>query len=165
MKIRRYTEKDKETVADMITELSIKHVQLLNRTVDRDAIYKEILADMEEFNTGKHKLYVGVEEDKTIGYIILDYRGPNVCWIDELFVVKEERNKGYGTDMVNQVKEMILAEGYEALSIDVVPRNEDAIRLYKRLGFDSLSILTLRQELKESHRDRECEVLGFHFKY
>lgn len=66
---------------------------------------------------------------------------------------------------MNQIKDMILEEGYEALSIDVVPRNDDAIRLYQRLGFDALSILTLRQELKESHRDKECEILGFRFKY
>lgn len=64
MKIRRYEEKDKEIVAKMITELSMKHVRLLNKVVDRDKIYQEILAEIDEFNTGKHKLYVGIEEEK-----------------------------------------------------------------------------------------------------
>lgn len=165
MQIRRYEERDKQIAAEMITELSLKHVALIGKKIERDQIYEEVLQEIEHYNTGKHKLFVGVEKEKIIGYVILDYRGPNVCWIDELFVVREERNKGYGTEIINQVKAMILKEGYEALSIDVVPRNTDAIRLYQRLGFDLLSMLTLRQDLKESYRDKECEVLGFSFKY
>lgn len=165
MYLRRYKSEDKQIVAEMNTELSMIHVDFLKKKVEREQVYQEILEGIEEYNTGKHKLFVGIENERIIGYVILDYRGPQVCWIDELFVVEEERNKGYGTEMVNQVKKMILEEGYEALSIDVVPRNTDAIRLYQRLGFDALSILTLRQELKETYRDKECEVLGLKFKY
>lgn len=165
MKIRRYEERDKQLVAEMITELSLIHADFLKRPMDREQIYRETFDEIREYNTGKHKLFVGVEKDKIIGYVILDYRGPQVCWIDELFVVEEERNKGYGTEMVNQVKKMLLEEGCEAVSIDVVPRNTDAIRLYQRLGFDALSILTLRQDLKKTYRDKDCEVLGFQFKY
>lgn len=165
MHLRRYREEDKTVVAEMITELGLKHAGLLKRPVDREEVYRDALGEIQEFDTGRHKLFVGIEEEKIIGYVVLDYRGPQVCWIDELFVIAEERNKGYGTAMVNQVKERILEEGYEALSIDVVPRNTDAIRLYQRLGFDALSILTLRQDLKESRRDKECDVLGFRFKF
>lgn len=53
--------------------------------------------------------------------------------------------------------------GIEAMSLQVVTRNEAAMRLYHKLGYDTMSMVTLRKEFGENHRDQEAEFLGMTF--
>ena len=53
--------------------------------------------------------------------------------------------------------------GIEAMTLQVVTRNEAALRLYHKLGYDTMSMVTLRKEFVENHRDKQAEFLGMTF--
>lgn len=52
----------------------------------------------------------------------------------------------------------------KAICIDVIPRNQAALHLYHSLGYDSLSLLTLRKEMKENPRKQETPLFDLTFK-
>lgn len=55
--------------------------------------------------------------------------------------------------------------GYTAVCLDVSPRNTDALKLYHKLGYVDLSLVTIRKELKGSKRDRPIHLFDLDFNY
>ena len=53
--------------------------------------------------------------------------------------------------------------GVQAMTVAAAPRNTAALRLYRRLGYDSLCLVTLRKEFGPNPRDKRCEFLGLSF--
>ena len=49
------------------------------------------------------------------------------------------------------------------MTLQAVTRNEAALRLYHKLGYDTMSMVTLRKEFGENHRDKQAEFLGMTF--
>lgn len=165
MELIDYNDKDQDLLAKMITEFSIKHLEMLKHPYQKEQILTEAYDEIQNYKKDPYKIYLGKAKNKFIGFIILEYRSKQVCWIENLFVIEEQRNQGYGSQMISEAKTLVQKEGCEALSIDVVPRNSDAIRLYLKLGFDALSMITLRQDFNQSYRDQHINILGNTFKY
>ena len=61
--------------------------------------------------------------------------GGMVTWIEELFLLKEYRGGGRGTEMVRFIETHFPASRFR---LEAEPDNEKAIRLYKRLGYTEL---------------------------
>ena len=85
-------------------------------------------------------------------------------WRMDVFVDEAMRGQGIASQAI------LLAEqqaqkipGIEAMTLQVVTRNEAALRLYHKLGYDTMSMVTLRKEFGENHRDRQAEFLGMTF--
>ncbi|MCG7844871.1 MAG: hypothetical protein MIO90_05515 [Methanomassiliicoccales archaeon] len=56
-------------------------------------------------------------------------------------------------------------KGVLAMFVDVIPRNEDALRSYISSGFDHLNMVQLRKNLdKGLDKGEEIEVLGHRMK-
>lgn len=55
--------------------------------------------------------------------------------------------------------------GYNAVCLEVSPRNENALKLYHKLGYTDLSLITVRKEFGDSKRDKPISLLGLRFKY
>ena len=71
-----------------------------------------------------------------------------MAWIEDLYVAKPFRKQGIATEAIHLAETIVQSRsGYTAICFDVVPRNEAALRLYHRLGYDCLSLLTVRKEL------------------
>ena len=112
------------------------------------------------------ELYVIISGDCDVGFIRLSYRGSNVAWIEDIFVDKEHRGCGIASCAVGLAEDMIRSDpNYTAVCIDAVPRNSSALRLYRRLGYDTLSIVTLRKDFGGNDRDRTVGIDGVEFKY
>lgn len=165
MKLEQYTPEDHAIMIKMIADFWRIHDAFLNRELDISAYEAQSEKDLQQFNEGKNTLYLAKEAQEVIGFLVLEARGDEVCWINELYVQPEKRGQGYGTAMLEACKTLACQQGYEAISIDVVLRNEAAIRLYQRSGFDTLSLVTLRHDFHDSQRDRTVDLLDFHFKY
>lgn len=56
-------------------------------------------------------------------------------------------------------------QAYTSICFDIVPRNNKALRLYHKLGYNNLSIITVRKELYENNRDKIEKLMGLDFKY
>ena len=106
-----------------------------------------------------------IEEDGTeAGFCILARHGGTVVWIEDIFVKKELRCQGIASRAIG------LAEAYArdvmkapAVNLEVIPQNTAAIRLYRKLGYDTIPIFTMRKSITEEKRTNETEFLGHTF--
>ncbi|HOP12248.1 MAG TPA: GNAT family N-acetyltransferase [Oscillospiraceae bacterium] len=113
-----------------------------------------------------HELYVIEFNGRSVGFLHIGYRGGNVAWIEDIFVDEIMRRKGIATETIKIAEELIKSKpDYTAICLDVVPRNIAALRLYHKLGYDCLGLITVRKELCEHNRDQTEKVFGLEFKY
>lgn len=57
------------------------------------------------------------------------------CYIMDLIITENQRNKGYGTDLMNYAKDWAKEQECNIISLDVLSNNPRAKALYERLGF------------------------------
>ena len=119
-----------------------------------------------EWQAPPNALFVIIEADIAVGFVRINYRGGNVAWIEDIFVDSAHRGKGIAPSAIAAAEDIVQnVPGYTAICMDVSPRNAHAIRLYHKLGYTDLSLVTLRKEFSESTRDRPVHLLDLDFKY
>lgn len=113
-----------------------------------------------------NKLFMVTKDDHIVGFLRLSYRGPNVAWIEDIFVDQLCRNQGIATQAI-KIAENLIKETpeYTAICLDVAPRNDAALKLYHTLGYDNLSIITVRKELNGNKYDRKTSFAELEFNY
>jgi len=80
-------------------------------------------------------IYNYIDDEKVLGY--LEFRlVDGVLDIMNLFVNEENRREGIATKLMN---EMINKEDYTRIMLEVNENNNEAIRLYNKLGFKEIS--------------------------
>lgn len=101
-----------------------------------------------------------------VGFLHIGFRGGNVAYIEDIYVDENCRNKGIATEAIRVAEDIIKThKGYTSVCFEMIPRNNEALRLYHKLGYDSLSIITVRKELYENNRDKIEKFMGLDFKY
>ncbi len=85
------------------------------------------------------------ENDGTVvGFILLqakerpdfDFMLPGkFCYIMDVIVTEAHRNKGFGTALMNSVKDWAKEQNCSFINLDVLTTNTNAIALYEKLGF------------------------------
>ena len=58
------------------------------------------------------------------------------------------RRQGIASKAIGLVEEVLQKRGVEGICMDVIPDNIPALRLYHRLGYDRLSIVTVRKDMQ-----------------
>lgn len=89
-----------------------------------------------------------VYEDKKIvvGFILLQEKvrpdfdfianpGAGCCYIMDVIVTENSRNKGFGTALMNAAKQWAQDRNCTFINLDVLSKNTGAIKLYEKLGF------------------------------
>ncbi len=105
-------------------------------------------------------------EENAVGFIHIGYRGSNVAWIEDIYVDISYRNQGIASKAIELAEEMVRKNpNYTAICLDVAPRNELALKLYHKLGFDAVSIITVRKEFNENKMDKQTDIFGHKFNY
>ena len=92
-------------------------------------ITKEILSDTDS-------VYNYMDNEKVLGYLEIRLVD-GVVDIMNLFVNEEERHTGIATSLMN---EMIEKEDYSRIMLEVNENNNEAMRLYNKLGFKEISL-------------------------
>lgn len=64
-----------------------------------------------------------------------------------MFVLEEYRKYGIGTKLINTFKEYCLKNKMEELKVTANAKNYNAIKFYKKNGFDEFEI-TLKQKIQ-----------------
>ena len=67
-----------------------------------------------------------------------------ICQVDELFVVPEFRNQGYGSALFHAIPDLWNRE-ITAIALGTTPHNANARRLYERLGFIEIGVVMVRR--------------------
>lgn len=92
-------------------------------------IEKEILSDTDS-------VYNYMDKDKVLGYLEIRLVD-GVIDIMNIFVNEENRKQGIATSLM---EEMFNKEDYSRIMLEVNEHNDDAIRLYNKLGFKEISL-------------------------
>lgn len=124
--------------------------QLLNLI---DLFYKETIKQYNKININyiiesndlDNNYYILLDNDIIVGYInyCIDEEYENTIMINQLFILREYRNKGLATKLINN-----LFEEYKDFNfcLGVVESNENAKRLYNKLGFNKPTFQFLYKE-------------------
>lgn len=166
-KLVPYEESGREAMIYMVASFfadhfSVSEYEQASVTKWRLESAKENLEDwLEEEET---KMFFIEEDSVEAGFLILKTHGGSVVWIEYLYVKNEMRRRGIAT------RAIALAEQYAvdvmkapAVCMDVIPQNEAAIKLYRSLGYDAISMVTLRKSITEEKRIRPIQFLGHEF--
>lgn len=101
--------------------------------------------DLYNWTKPGHVIYF-IQNDKTnVGFAHLGSRGGKIDWLEELFILPEYQGKGFGSKAIRQLEE-IVKQYSVSLYIEAAARNEAAIRLYRKLGYDCLNTITIRKD-------------------
>ena len=92
-------------------------------------IEKEILSDTDS-------VYNYMNNDKVLGYLEIRLVD-GIIDIMNIFVNEENRKQGIATSLM---EEMFNKEDYSRIMLEVNEHNDDAIRLYNKLGFKEISL-------------------------
>jgi GNAT superfamily N-acetyltransferase len=102
-----------------------------------------------------HPIWFAYQGDHAIGYLIAEVYEPDaaseneagpVGFIDEVFVVPEQRGGGVATALMQTAIEWLRAQAVSRVVLHVYSRNENAVQLYERMGF-SVFALSLERRL------------------
>lgn len=125
---------------------------------------EEAKEDIAAWSARKHQLFMIDRDGQAVGFLHLYKRGPNVCWVEDVFVEEVCRGQGIASAAIRMAEEAMRGEGVDAMCMDVVPDNLPALRLYRRLGYDRLSLVTVRKEFEPYETAREEKIAGLVFR-
>ena len=161
-----YDQKYEAEILPRIHDFFGSHVTLLD--AHHEMTEKNIIQarkTIREWLGKSYELYLVIFHDCIAGFICINYRGDNVVWINAIYVDEKVRKQGIATAAIQKAENIIQSKpGFTAICFDVVPRNIEALYLYHKLGYDSLSIVTVRKELYDNKRDRLEKILNLDFK-
>jgi ribosomal protein S18 acetylase RimI-like enzyme len=92
------------------------------------------------------------DENEILGYSLLinfwsNEYGGNITVIDELYIKKEYRSRGIGTNFISYLIK-IRYNNSVALQLETTPKNKKARKLYEKLGFEAGRNKTFYLELE-----------------
>lgn len=165
--LEEYHSRFREETIERIIRFFGFHCELRGKKPNSDEKNREsAVKTLWDWISDGHELYVIELNEKTVGFLHIGYRGGNVAWIEDIFVDETMRRKGIATEAIKLAEELIKSKpGYDAVCLEVVPRNLDAMRLYHKLGYDSLNLITVRKELYDNNSDKKIALFGLDYKY
>lgn len=124
----------------------------------------EALEDLQNWTKQGHAIYFIQNEETTLGFAHLGSRGGKMDWLEDLFILPEWQGHGFGSEAIHQLEE-IVKQYSVSLYIEAAARNEAAIRLYRKLGYDCLNAITIRKDFPGYEYDvaRKENIHGMEF--
>lgn len=114
-----------------------------------------------------HQLYLIKKENQFVGFVHLASRGCAIDWLEDIYVIEEYQRQGIGTYTI-QLIENIVKDYSDCLYIEAAARNEKAIRLYRKIGYNCLNTITIRKDFHpekyETIRNESIHNLDFTIK-
>ena len=110
-----------------------------------DQPFAEAREDLAAWTAEGHLFHFILLDGEPVGFVHLGSRGAGVDWLEDLFVLPEHQRQGIGSAAVS-LAEDIVSRYSESLYIEAAARNEAAIHLYRRLGYDCLNTITIRKD-------------------
>lgn len=92
----------------------------------------------EKYGEPVGRLYLAEWEGETAGCVALHPLGGSLAELKRLYVRPAFRGHGIGRMLTEKIMEDARAIGYRTLQLDTQPFLPEAIRLYRRLGFEEM---------------------------
>ena len=100
-------------------------------------------------------------DGKVAGFLYVNEKYGYVNNIEYLYVRKEFRSQGLASFAIKEIQKIVLARENERVQIEVSPYNTKALRLYHRLGFQSIDTMTLATSIYGKTTNVRFEGLDF----
>lgn len=106
----------------------------------------EIVSDL------THEVYLALRDGEILGFVVISMIGAFIGYVKSIYTAPEWRNRGIGSKLMSFVEDRIFHEAPNVF-ICVSDFNEDAQRLYRRLGYEVVG------ELKDYLVSGKSEIL------
>ena len=136
--IREIEQADNPKIAQAIRSVLIEYGVPKVGTAYEDAA----LDCMTETYGANNKVYFVVSKGDEIlggaGISPLDNFEGNVCELQKMYFMPEARGKGLGSEMMDKCIDFAKQVGFEQCYLETLPYMEEARKLYRKVGFESL---------------------------
>lgn len=109
-------------------------------------------ASLEIVSDTSHEVYLALRDGEIVGFVVVSMTGAFIGYVKSIYTAPEWRNMGIGSKLMSFVEDRIFCEAPNVF-ICVSGFNEDAQRLYRRLGYEVVG------ELKDYLVSGESEIL------
>lgn len=125
---------------------------------------EEAREDLAAWTAQGHRLYFIRRNGDTVGFLHLGSRGGEIDWLEDLFVLPACQKQGIGREAIRLAEELV-KQYSQSMYIEAAARNEGAIRLYRKLGYNCLNTVTVRKDFPGYEYDvvREESLYGQEF--
>ena len=121
---------------------------------------EEAKQTLRDWTQKDHHLFVILSDAEIVGFIRTHNTSPTVCWIDDIYVDTPHRGKGIASNAIHLTEEALRNQGCRSFCMEVIPDNLPAMRLYHRLGYDRLSLITMRKDDDAFETERIESIAG-----
>ena len=111
--------------------------------MDKAFTHEKLLDELQRHNS---EFYLVKESNKVVGYFKINRKDAQTEFkddisleIERIYIDEDHQGKGWGTELINQIKVMALSKGIRYIWLGVWEKNPAAIRFYERNGFDVFS--------------------------
>jgi ribosomal protein S18 acetylase RimI-like enzyme len=140
MTVRRATPDDFDAVAKLWREFD--H-EIPPPTHEGPADHEKELAEISEILQSEIAFVALDDDGSPVGFALARERAPGFGTLTDLFVDREDRRSGIGTELMREVLAAFSERGIEQLDLEVVASNAGARSLYARWGLrDEVVIMT-----------------------
>ena len=112
---------------------------MINKNADTSSlkdIFKEYQENYSFVDSDFLKIYSYVTNDKVVAFLLFNVMYEK-CEIVDIFVLKEYRNKGIASKLINEITNDYTVDN---ITLEVSMLNKSAINLYEKLGFKKITV-------------------------
>lgn len=151
----------KNEYIEIVTDFFNYHRKLLKSPKSMYQTFEASKETLEEWqNEGEFRIIK--VDDKLAGFIYFRLGGTNFAWLEDIYLLEEFRGNGTGKMCINKLEEILKENKVIAYVVNVIPRNEKALKFYIECGFDHLNMIELRKNFDKSFdKDDKIEILGY----
>jgi GNAT superfamily N-acetyltransferase len=140
--VRRATSADREVAHRLLTAQLVEH----RLPADAAGISRGIDAALAPHSSAW--LWLAERQGRPAGIFLANRivsveKGGYALWVEELYVVPEERRTGVARALLARVRAEAEGEGIRAIDLEVVPSQAAALALYRALGFEDVNRLRM----------------------
>jgi putative acetyltransferase len=129
--VRAESKKDMNQVRELFRE----YAESLGFDLHFQYFKKEMAELPGDYTPPSGRLLLFIHDSKIAGCVALRSLGEGVCEMKRLYVRPEFRGKGIGKMLTLEIIKEARGIGYEFMRLDTVPAMQEAISLYRSLGF------------------------------
>lgn len=155
--IRFVIKPDVDLILNFIKELA-EYEKLLHEVEATEALLKEYLFGSEP----KAEVLIGEYNGEPVGFALFfhnfsTFLGKPGIYLEDLFVKKEARGKGFGKSMLNFLARLAVERECGRLEWSVLDWNKPAISFYKKLGAEAMDDWTVYRVTGNSLKELAAE--------
>ncbi|MBK1991579.1 GNAT family N-acetyltransferase [Campylobacter sp. 2018MI35] len=126
-------EQELDILIELIKEFALHEIMQDEIKCNKENLYHSI------FKTKVAKAFLLKENNKTIGYMIYFYTfssflGANGIYLEDIYLKKEYRNKGYGKQVFKFLADICQKENLQRLEWLCLNDNKEGIKFYENLS-------------------------------